>query len=88
MTVIIKNKLVYNGKTTGYTVCADGNVSRLSIHEAVKMVHTATCVNVVIVHNKNARLMMNDNHIKARLRHSHLRAKSGQLPIEAVTSEL
>lgn len=88
MTVIVKNKLVFDGRATGYTVCVGGEESRYSVHDAVKLVYAATDSNVVIVRNKNSRLMMNDNHIKARLRHSHLRAKSGQLPVVIVNAEI
>ena len=84
MTIIVKNKLVCDGKTIGYTICIDDNESKYSVHDAVKLVYTATHSNVVIVRNKDIRLKMNDNHIKARLRNSHLRAKSGQMPIIVV----
>jgi len=41
MTVLVKNKLTYNGKTMGYTVCVDGIESKYSVHDAVKLVYTA-----------------------------------------------
>ena len=81
MTVFVKNKLMCDGKTIGYTVCVDDNESKYSVHDAVKLVYTAMHSNAVIVRNKDSRLKMNDNHIKARLKNSHLRAKSGQMPI-------
>ena len=81
MTVFVKNKLQCDGKTIGYTVCVDGNETRYSVSDAVKLIYEATHSNVVIVRNKDVRLMMNDNHIKARLKNSHLRTKSGQMPI-------
>ena len=86
MTVTVKNKLVCGGSTVGYTIFADGEERRYSVHDAVKLVYAATHSNAVIVRNKDSRLRMNDNHIKARLRHSHLRAKSGRLPIIAVNN--
>jgi len=88
MTVFVKNKLAHNGKTIGYTVCADGIESKYSVHDAVKLVYTATHSNAIIVRNKDVRLKMNDNHIKARLRNSHLRAKSGQMPIIVVDDNI
>ena len=88
MTVLVKNKLVFEGRTTGYTVCVDGKEGRYSVHDAVKLVYTATDSNVVIVRNKHSRLIMNDNHIKARLRHSHLRAKSGHLSAVIVNADI
>ena len=84
MTVIVKNKLVQNGITIGYAVCVDGIENRYSVHDAVKLVHTAAHSNVIIVCNKYIKMRTNDNHIKARLRHSHLRLKLGRLQIVAV----
>ena len=82
MTVFVKNKLVQGGKTTGYTISADGKESVYSVRDAVQLIHTAENANVFIVRDKESRLRMNDNDIKARLRHSHLRAKKGKLPIQ------
>jgi len=87
VTVFIKNKLVQNGSTIGYTVCADGTERQYSVHDAVKLVYAAAHSNVVIVGKKNIRLKMNDNHIKARLRNSYLRAKAGRLPTMDVKQE-
>jgi len=82
MTVFVKNKLVQDGRTTGYTISADGKESVYSVRDAVQLIHTAENANVFIVRDKESRLRMNDNDIKARLRHSHLRAKKGKLPIQ------
>ena len=81
MTVFVKNKLVQGGRTTGYTISADGIERVYSVREAVQLVHTAESSNVFIVRDKESRLRMNDNDIKAKLRYSHLRAKTGKLPI-------
>ena len=80
MTVFVKNKLQCDGKTIGYTVCVDGKETRYPVSDAVKLIYESTHSNVVIVRNKDTRLKMNDNHIKARLKNSHLRTKSGQMP--------
>ena len=87
MTVFIKNKLLCGGKTIGYTVCTDGKENRYSVNDAVKLVYSAIHSNVFIVCNKETRLRINDNHLKARLRHSHLKAKSGQMPVVVTASD-
>ena len=87
MTVFVKNKLVKDGSTIGYTVYADGVERQYSVHDAVKLVYAAVDSNVVIVCNKNIRLKMNNNHIKARLKNSYLRAKSGRMPMMSVKQE-
>jgi len=86
VTIFIKNKLLCDGRIIGYTACTDGKEDRYSVHDTVKMVYSATDSNVFIVRNKESRLRMNDNDLKARFRHSHLKAKSGKMPIVVITA--
>ena len=81
MTVFVKNKLVQDGRTTGYTISADGKESVYSVRDAVQLVHTANNANVFIVRNKGIKMRTNNSHIKAHLNNSHLRAKTGKLAI-------
>ena len=84
--VFIKNKLVCDGKITGYTVNVNNEECRHSVHEAAKLVYAATYSNVVIVCNRYIKLKTNNGHIKAHLNNSHLRSKSGRMPILSINT--
>ena len=49
MTVFVKNKLVQDGRTTGYTINADGKESVYSVRDAVQLVHAAENANAIVV---------------------------------------